>query len=111
MEFPLVKMPVGDYLPDGTFDGEEIELEGREVSVCDGLWTTAGPGYLYGFIYRLYECPGGYRVHEFLWPLVPGRSAQASLYPEAGDQVYGTYTEQEAREHYGHRFRDHFEPG
>ena len=80
-----MKVPVGEYLPDGEFDGDEIELDAREVSVYEG-----------------------YRVHELLWPVVPGRSAVASLYPEE-EEGYGTYTEQEAREEWGRYFRDYFE--
>ena len=99
MELPEVEVPVGEYLPDGRFVGKEIEFHGSEVGVHHGLWTdTVDPGGVYGFILRLYECSDGYRVHELIWHLVPGRSAVASLYPAEQDQGYGTYTEQEARE-------------
>jgi hypothetical protein len=104
-----MKVPVGEYLPDGEFDGDEIELDAREVSVYEGLHAAnVHPGDVYGVILRLYEGPDGYRVHELLWPVVPGRSAVASLYPEE-EEGYGTYTEQEAREEWGPYFRDYFE--
>jgi hypothetical protein len=104
-----MEVPEGDYLPDGRFVGTKIEFDGREVGVCDGLYTdTEDPGDVLGFIFRLYECPDGYRVHELLWSVVPGRSAVASLYPKLGDQGYGTYTEQEAREGWGQYFGDYF---
>jgi hypothetical protein len=104
-----MELPVGDYLPDGTFEGEMIEFEGREVEVCDGLNTdTEDPADVLGFVFRLYRCAEGYRVHELLWPVVPGRAAVASLYPEVGYRTYGIYTEQEARERWGQHFPRHF---
>jgi hypothetical protein len=104
-----MEIPVGDYLPDGTFEGEEIKFEGREVEVRDGLNTeTDDPGNVLGFVFRLYQCPEGYRVHELLWPVVPGQAAVASLYPEVGYRMYGTYTEEEARKQWGQHFPKHF---
>lgn len=104
-----MEIPVGEYLPDGEFEGQEIELSAREVAVYEGLHAAnVHPGDVYGVILRLYDCPDGYRVHELLWSVVPGRSAVASLYPE--DEVdYGAYTEQEARDEWGTYFRDYFE--
>jgi hypothetical protein len=104
-----MEVPVGEYRPDGEFDGEEIELDVHEVSVYDGLHTAnVHPGDVYGVILRLYEGSDGYRVHELLWSVVPRRSAVASLYPEE-DDGYGAYTEQEAREEWEPYFRDYFE--
>jgi hypothetical protein len=104
-----MEIPVGEYLPDGEFEGQEIELSAREVAVYEGLHAAnVHPGDVYGVILRLYDCLDGYRVHELLWSVVPGRSAVASLYPE--DEVgYGAYTEQEARDEWGTYFRDYFE--
>ena len=103
-----MEVPVGEYLPDGTFEGEDIEFDGHQVDVYDVLNTANEyPGDVWGIILRLYECPDGYRVHELLWSVVPGRSAVASLYPNLGDQGYGTYTEQEARDGWGQYFGDY----
>jgi hypothetical protein len=105
-----MNVPVGDYLPDGTFVGELAEFDGREVGVYDGVYTDLpDPGDTHGLVLRLYECPDGYRVHELLWPLVPGRSAVASLFPAGGDEGLGAYTEQEARDAWGTYFRSYFE--
>ena len=109
-EISVVEVRVGEYLPNGRFRGKEIEFDGSEVDVHDGLWTdTADPGDVYGFVLRLYECPDGYRVHELVWHLVPGRSAVASLYPAEGEQDDEAYTEDEAREQWGEYFPDYFE--
>ncbi len=105
-----MEVPVGDYLPDGTFVGEQAEFDGREVGVYNGLYTDLpDPGDAYGFILRLYECPDGYRVHELLWPVVPGRSASASLFPAGGDEDPEAYTEQEVREGWAPYFQSYFE--
>jgi hypothetical protein len=105
-----MEVPVGECLPDGRFVGEKIEFDGREVGVYDGLFTdTEDPGDVLGFVFRLYECPEGYRVHELLWPVMPGRAAVATLYPEVGYRTYDTYTEQEAREGWGQYFPKHFD--
>lgn len=107
-----IEVPVGVYLPDGTFEGERVEFVGREVRVYDGgLYTDTGdPGDVVGFIFRLYESPDGYRVHELLWSPVAGRSTEASLYPGEGEEgTYGSYTEQEAREEWGEYFLDYLE--
>ena len=32
-----MEIPVGEYLPDGEFEGQEIELSAREVAVYEGL--------------------------------------------------------------------------
>ncbi len=109
MEDPVGEVPVGEYLRDGTFVGEQVEFDGYAVEIYDGLYTGSGdPSQVHGVVLRLYECPDGYRVHELLWSVVPGRSAVASLYPNLGDQGYGTYTEQEAREGWGQYFGDYF---
>jgi hypothetical protein len=112
MEYAIVEVPVGNYHPDGRFEGERIQFDGREVGVYDGgLYTGAGnPDEVYGFILRLYECPDGYRVHELIWSPVAGRSTEASLYPIAGeDEPHATYMESQIREHYGEYFRAYFE--
>jgi hypothetical protein len=71
-----VKVRVGEYLPGGRFKGEQIAFDGSEVGVHDGSWTdTVNLGDAYGILLRLHECPDGYRVHELIWHLVPGRSA------------------------------------
>ena len=104
-----MEIPVGEYLPDGEFEGKEIELDAREVGVYEGLQAAnVHPGDVYGVILRLYDCPDGYRVHELLWSVVPGRSAVASLYPEE-EEGHGIYTEQQAREEWGPYFEDYFE--
>jgi hypothetical protein len=109
-----MQVPVGDYFPDGTFKGEEVEFEGREVDIYDGLDTESeDPGDVWGVVVRLYECPDGYRVHELVWSLLPGRPAVASLLPVVEEEgygtYYGTYTEQQAMEDWGEYFRDYFE--
>jgi len=108
-EVSLVEVRVGEYLPNGGFRGKNVAFIGSKVGVHDGLWTdTEDPGDVYGFVLRLYECPDGYRVHELVWHLVPGRSAVASLYPAGGDQGDEAYTEDEAREQWGQYFPDYF---
>jgi hypothetical protein len=112
MEEARIEVPVGVYSPDGTFEGEKIEFDGREVRVYDGgLYTDTGdPGDVVGFILRLYECPDGYRVHELLWSPVAGRSTEASLYPGEGEGgAYESYGKQEASEEWGEYFLDYFE--
>ena len=100
-----MNVQVGECLPDGTFDGEPITFEGNAVGVYrDIRLDVADPNDPYRDIFRLYECPDGYRVHEFLWPLRPGRSAESSLYPVVGDHGYGTYTAEEAAEKWGQYF-------
>jgi hypothetical protein len=110
-----MEVPVGDYSPDGTFEGEVVEFDGQEVPVYDGLDTGSGdPGDVWWAILRLYECPDGYRVHELYWSPLPGQPAVASLMPVVEEEDwkgYGTYTEQEAREDWGEYFRDYFESG
>jgi hypothetical protein len=110
MEYSVVEVPVGDYLPDGRFVGEEIEVNGREVSVHHG-WDTDPEdlGDVYGVILRLYECPDGYRVHELMWSVVPGRSAVASLFPVGEDGNHVTYTKQEVRQGWGKYFEKYFD--
>src|SRR5918998_960939 len=108
-EIPVLEVPVGEYLPDGRFRGREIAFGGSEVAVHDGLWTgTVDPGGVYGFVLRLYECPDGYRVHELVWSLVPGRAAVASLYPAGQNHDEESYTEEEAKEEWGQYFREYF---
>jgi hypothetical protein len=109
-EISAVEVRIGEYLPDGRFKGREIAFDGSEVDVHDGLWTdTVDPGDVYGFVLRLYECPDGYRVHELVWHLVPGRSAVASLYPAGAERGDEAYTPEEARELWAEYFPDHFE--
>jgi len=106
-----MEIPVGEYLPVGEFEGQEIELSAREVAVYEGLQVAnVHPGDVYGVILRLYDCPDGYLVHELLWSVVPGRSAVASLYPQE-EIGYATYTEQEAREEWGPYFHEYFGAG
>jgi hypothetical protein len=54
-----MEVPVGMYLPGGTFEGKRIEFDGRDVGVYDGgLYTGAGnPDEVYGFnlAYRLWS--------------------------------------------------------
>ena len=100
-----VKVKVGHDYPDGTFKGEEVEFEGREVGVWEGpLRPPLDPTDLWLVTKRLYECQDGYRVHETI------RSASEdpydsqtdfALYPVVGHWGYGTYTEKEAREKWG----------
>ena len=108
-EISLVEVRVGEYLSDGRFKGKQIAFDGSEVGLHEGLWTgTEDLGDVYGFLLRLYECPDGYRVHELIWHLVPGRSAVASLYPAGENQGDEAYTREEAREGWGEYFPDYF---
>jgi hypothetical protein len=110
MEDPVGEVPVGEYLRDGTFVGEQVEFDGYAVEIYDGLYTGSGdPSQVHGLVLRLYECPDGYRVHELLWPLIPGRSAVASLYPVPGDEGSRAYTEEEVREEWGSYFQAYFD--
>lgn len=69
----MVKVIVGDYLEDGTFDGEEIGFEGREVHFSEGVEDSVDPHDQFGYTLRLYECPDGYRAMvTFKWPGVGG---------------------------------------
>ena len=86
---------------------EEVEFEGREVEVWEGMpgESPMDTNDQFSMTIRLYECPDGYRVHETIWALSPGRSNTYTLYPPAGDMGYGTYTEEGAREKWGGYFR------
>jgi hypothetical protein len=99
-----MKVQVGEYHPDGTFQGETVEFDGREVDSWEGIADSIDPKDQFGMTLRLYESPDGYRVHEFMWSLSPGRNSYASLYPVVGYLGYGTYTEQEVREKWGRYF-------
>lgn len=100
----MVRVKVGGYLEDGAFDGEEIEFEGQEVDHSESVADSIDSRDQFGATLRLYECPDGYRVHEFLWSLSTGQESEASLYPVVGHLGYGTYTEDEVQEKWAHRF-------
>lgn len=98
------RVQVGEHLPDGTFDGEYVEFEGREVDRWEGVVDSIDPGDQFGATLRLYECPDGYRVHEFIWALSRDRESESSLYPVVGYLGYGTYIAEEAKEKWGKYF-------
>lgn len=101
----MVSVKVGNYLEDGTFDGEEIEFEGREVDRSEGVAESLDPHDVFSVTLRLYKCPDGYRVHEFLSSLLPDQESETSLYPVVGYLGYGTYAEDEVQEKWGRHFK------
>lgn len=82
----------------------EIEFEGREVEVWEGMRDFHDPTDNFSMTIRLYECPDGYRVHETIWALSSGWENAYTLYPVVGDVGYGTYAEEEARDKWGDYF-------
>ena len=98
-----LKVKVGKEYPDGTFEGEEVEFEGREVGVWEGPWPSLDPNDQFLVTNRLYECPDGYRVHEAIWS-ASGHPTGLTLYPVVGNLGHGTYTDQEARKKWGKFF-------
>lgn len=99
-----MKVKVGDYLPDGTFEGEEVTFEGREVGTWRGWGDPVDARDQFVAELTLYECPDGYRVHEVVRSLSPDQPSSASLYPVVGHLGYGTYTEEEVRAKWGAHF-------
>ena len=94
-----------------TSEWEVIEFEGREVAFAEGVRDSIDPNdpdFQFGYTFRLYESPEGYRVHEILWRVSPDQVTDSSLYPVVGDLGYGTYTEQDVKEKWGQYFEDYF---
>lgn len=52
-----MKVKVGKEYPDGVFEGEEVEFEGREVEVWEGPRLSIDPTAPFLVTTRLYECP------------------------------------------------------
>lgn len=102
---PTQNVRVGKGSPEGTFVGEVIPFEGVEVDVWESIVDSEDPSDEYGVTLTLYECPDGYRVHEFLWSLSGDWDSASSLYPIGEAVGYGTYTTAEAKEKWGLYFR------
>jgi hypothetical protein len=99
-----MKVQVGEYLEGDSGSVEEVEFEGEEIGLWEGVADSIDPNEQFSATLCLYECPDGYMVHELLSPLSPDRPYQASLYPVVGHLGYGTYTKEEAREKWGQCF-------
>lgn len=102
-EYGTIEVTVGELSESGGADIETISFTGRELASWEGLADSIDPNDQFAVTLRLYECPVGtdnvgYRVYEYISPLMGAGVSEGVLYPPVLDAGYGLYSREEVVE-------------